>query len=104
MIMCHLTILLKDVTHLQAICEYFLKLSEEERAKNGPYPHLHLLNKYIRNRQDGQLRGTSRNGQYSARYADFFKKMDIVKRLVGNLAEQNRVSAHIILSECRHKQ
>ena len=94
----------ESVIHSQAICEYFLKLSEEERAKNGPYPHLHLLNKYIRNRQDSQLRGTSRNGQYSARYADFFKKMDIVKRLVGNLAEQNRVSVFRILSEHRLKQ
>lgn len=89
----------KMVIHWQAICEYFMKLDHTERAKNGPYPHLHLLNKYIRNKQDGQLRGTSRNGQYSARYADFFKKMDIVKRLVGTLAEQNNVSVCSILWE-----
>ena len=84
--------------YLQAICEYFLKLTPAERERNGPYPHTHLLNKFIRNKQDSQLRGTSRNGQYSSRYADFFKKLDIVKRLVGALAEQNNVSTYRVIN------
>ena len=33
-----------------------------------------------------------RNGQYCSRYIDIFKKVDVAKRMISALAEQNNVS------------
>lgn len=84
------------------MCEYFLKLSEAERAKSGPYPHEHLHRKYITTNKDSQLRGTSRNGQYSSRFTDVMYKMDMMKRFIGLLAEQNNVSAAQCVEEIKN--